>query len=102
MNKMAETTNLLARLIIQNTKGMDGEAFQMLRSDVSIFLTRLQAKVMVGPRTGCDEDAITCVFEICPNQETAVTNYIHHERNLGEIANVNVQFNPVNAVASWL
>ena len=53
---MAETTNLLARLIIQNTKGMDGEAFQMLRSDVSVFLTRLQAKVMVGPRTGCDED----------------------------------------------
>lgn len=89
---MVVTSNLLVQLVIQNTKGMDPTTFQMLRSDVAMFLKSLAAKVKVNPRAGNDEANITSVFEIKPSQKTAVHNYIQHERDLVSIANVNVQF----------
>ena len=92
---MVATSNLLVQLVMQNTKGMDSNTFQMLRSDVAMFLKSLAAKVMVNPRAGNDEANITSVFEIKPSQETAVHNYIQHERDLSSIANVNVQFDPI-------
>ena len=92
---MVVQSNLLVQLVIQNTKGMDATTFQMLRSDVSMFLNSLSAKVKVNPRAGNDEANITSVFEIKPSQETAVHNYIQHERDLSSIANVNVQFDPI-------
>ena len=92
---MVVQSNLLVQLVIQNTKGMDINTFEMLRSDVAMFLTSLTAQVKVNPRAGNDAANITSVFEIKPNQESAVHNYIQHERDLNSIAKVSVQFDPV-------
>jgi hypothetical protein len=92
---MVVQSNLLVQLVIQNTKGMDTNTFEMLRSDVAMFLYSLAAKVKVNPKAGNNQSSITSVFEIKPSQETAVNNYIQHERDLDSIANVSVQFDPI-------
>ncbi len=91
MSNEKQTNAMHVELTINNSKGIDPRDFNLLRSDVKLFLTSLMADINICPTKQSDAEQIKAVFTTNASNEIALHNYLYLERDLGEIADVTLK-----------